>query len=284
VEQGSGRRELASWLCRAEHPLTARVMVNRIWQGHFGRGIVGTPNDFGIQGQSPTHPELLDWLASEFVAREWSVKAMHRLIVTSAAYRQQSGVADSAYPQRRRRLDAEEIRDSLLDVAGQLDLTPGGPHPFKATSGYKYTQHNPFEQFFDSKQRSIYLITLRLRRHPMLGLFDGADPNAATPGRDVSTVPTQALYFLNDPFFQECAAAFARQVVGSSNDDRSRLDVACRLAFQRPATEAEQQRAARFLADVAGQLADVPDGDRATTAWIAMGRVLLGSNEFVTLD
>jgi hypothetical protein len=284
VEQGSGRKELASWLCRAEHPLTARVMVNRIWQGHFGRGIVGTPNDFGVQGQPPTHPELLDWLAAEFVQQGWSVKAMHRLMVTSAAYRQRCGAADSAYPQRRRRLDAEEIRDSLLDVAGQLDLTPGGPHPFKQTSGYKYSQHKPFEEFFDSKQRSIYLITLRLRRHPMLGLFDGADPNAATPGRETSTVPTQALYFLNDPFFHDCAAAFVRHVLAKASDDRSRLDAACRLAFQRPATEAEHERAARFLDDVAGRFADLPEADRRTASWIALGRVLLGSNEFVTLD
>jgi hypothetical protein len=284
VEQGSGRKELATWLCRAEHPLTARVMVNRIWQGHFGRGIVGTPNDFGVQGQPPTHPELLDWLASEFVRQRWSVKAIHRLIVTSVAYRQQSGVAESAYPFSRRRMDAEEIRDSLLDVAGELDLTPGTAHPFKATSGYRYSQHQPFSEFFDSKKRSIYLITLRLRRHAMLGLFDGADPNAASPGRDVSTVPTQALYFLNDPFFHECASAFARRVVGSASDDRSRLDAACRTAFQRSATETEQQRASRFLADVAGQLADTPESERATAAWVALGRVLLGSNEFVTLD
>ncbi|MFM8954138.1 MAG: DUF1549 and DUF1553 domain-containing protein, partial [Planctomycetaceae bacterium] len=284
VEEGSGRRELASWLCRAEHPLTARVMVNRIWQGHFGRGIVGTPNDFGMQGQPPTHPELLDWLAAEFVVEGWSAKTMHRLMVTSAAYRQRCDAAGSAYPQRRRRLDAEEIRDSLLDVAGQLDLTPGGPHPFQATSGYTYSQHKPFEQFFDSKKRSIYLITLRLRRHPMLGLFDGADPNAATPGRETSTVPTQALYFLNDPFFHECAAAFARRVAEGSGDDGARLQTACRLAFQRPATVSEQERAVRFLDDVSARLTDVPEAGRRDAAWVALARVLLAGNEFITVD
>jgi len=284
VDRGSGRRELASWLCRPEHPLTSRVMVNRIWQGHFGRGIVATPNDFGVKGQPPTHPDLLDWLATEFVRQGWSVKALHRLIVTSAAYRQRSGATDSAYPQLRRRLDAEEIRDSLLDVAGGLDLTPGAAHPFKMTSGYRYSQHTPFAEFFDSKKRSIYLITLRLRRHPMLGLFDGADPNAATPVRDVSTVPTQALYFLNDPFFHDCAAAFARRIVSASGDDRGRLDAACRIAFQRPATPPEQERAARFLADVVAQLTDVSEAERPASAWIALGRVLLGSNEFLYLD
>jgi mono/diheme cytochrome c family protein len=283
VQEGSGRKELAAWLCRGEHPLTARVMINRLWQGHFGRGIVGTPNDFGVKGQPPTHPELLDWLADEFVRQGFSVKAMHRLIVTSAAYRQQSGTA-SAYQLARRRLDAEEIRDTLLDVAGELDLTPGAAHPFRATSGYRYSQHKPFAEFHDSKKRSVYLLTLRLRRHPMLGLFDGADPNATTPGRDVSTVPTQALYFLNDSFFHGCAEAFARRVTSVSGDEGGRLDAACQLAFQRPATDPEQARASRFLADLAGAAAEAPQAERSIAAWAALARVLLGSNEFVTLD
>jgi hypothetical protein len=268
----------------AKNPLTPRVMVNRLWQQHFGRGLVRSPDNFGFTGERPTHPELLDWLASEFVRKGWSIKAMHRLIVTSDAYRQRCDSPGSPYPQLRRRLEAEEIRDSLLDVAGELDLTPGAAHPFKTTSGYRYSQHKPFAEFFDSKKRSIYLITLRLRRHPMLGLFDGADPNAATPGRDVSTVATQALYFLNDPFFQECAAAFASRVVTTTSDDRTRLDTAFRLAFQRQATEPEHARAARFLTDVAAQLTDVPEAERRDAAWVALSRVLLGGNEFVYLD
>lgn len=284
VESGSGRKELATWLCRPEHPLTARVMVNRIWQGHFGRGIVNTPNDFGTRGAPPTHPELLDWLASEFVAQGWSIKAMHRLMVTSAAYQQQCDVAESPWPMARRRLDAEEIRDSLLEASGQLDLTPGTTHPFKVTSGYRYSQHVPFSEFFDTKKRSIYLITLRLKRHPMLGLFDGADPNATTPGRAISTVPTQALYFLNDPFFHGCAEAFAGRVTSSTDRDTERLNVACQIAYQRTATEAEQARAARFLTEAQQQLAEVPEAERKLAAWVALSRVLLGSNEFVYLD
>ena len=284
VGEGSGRRDLAAWLSSPAHPLTARVIVNRIWQGHFGRGIVGTPNDFGLQGERPTHPDLLDWLASEFVRQGSSIKAMHRLIVTSAAYRQHCLAEGSAYPHLRRRLDAEEIRDSLLDVAGELDLVPATAHPFRETKGYRYSQHEPFAEFFESKKRSVYLITLRLRRHPMLGLFDGADPNAASAGREVSTVPTQALYFLNDPFFHDCAAAFARRVTSVSDDDRERLDAACRLALQRPATAAEQERAATFLARVGGQLSDLPEGARRAAAWAALARVLLGGNEFLHLD
>jgi hypothetical protein len=284
VEHGSGRKELASWLCRAEHPLTARVMVNRIWQGHFGRGIVGTPNDFGTRGQLPTHPELLDWLASEFVARGWSMKSMHRLLVTSAAYQQQCDATETAYTMPRRRLDAEEIRDSLLQASGELDLTPGTSHPFKVTSGYRYSQHVPFSEFFDTKKRSIYLITLRLKRHPMLGLFDGADPNATTPGRDTSTVPTQALYFLNDPIFHNCAENFARRANSAGDRDEQRLNAACQIAFQRTATAAEHQRAAKFLADAQAQLTEVPAADRNLAAWVALSRVLLGSNEFIYLD
>ena len=284
VETGSGRKELATWLCRAEHPLTARVMVNRIWQGHFGRGIVGTSNDFGTRGQPPTDPELLDWLASEFVARGWSIKAMHRLMVATAAYQQRCDASESVWPVTRRRLDAEEIRDSLLAASGGLDLTPGTTHPFKVTSGYKYSQHVPFSEFFDSKKRSVYLITLRLKRHPMLGLFDGADPNATTPGRAVSTVSTQALYFLNDPFFHSCAEAFARQVAAAADRDTQRLDLACQVAFQRSATAAEQERSGKFLADAQQQLTDVPEADRKLAAWVALSRVLLGSNEFLYLD
>lgn len=284
VESGSGRRDLARWLCSSDHPLTARVMVNRIWHGHFGRGLVPTLNDFGTRGQPPTHPELLDWLASEFVEGGWSIKAMHRLMVTSAAYQQQSAPPDSPWPLTRRRLEAEEIRDSLLLVSGELDLTPGGPHPFKKTSGYSYSQHVPFSEFFDTKKRSVYMMTLRLSRHPMLGLFDGADPNAPTPGRATSTVPTQALYFLNDPFFHNSARSFARRVIDESGSDDERLELAFQLAFQRSATAADRRRATGFMAAARRQLTDHPQPDRELATWAALGRVLLGSNEFLYLD
>ena len=284
VESGSGRKDLARWLCRSEHPLTARVMVNRIWLGHFGRGLVATPNDFGTRGQAPTHPELLDWLAADFVERGWSIKAMHRLMVGSAAYQQQGDAPGSAWPMPRRRLEAEEIRDSLLSASGELDLTPGMAHPFSKTSGYSYSQHVPFSETFDTKKRSVYMMTLRLRRHPMLGLFDGADPNATTPARAVSTVPTQALYFLNDPFFHGCAEAFARRVTSSADGDAKRLELALRLAYQRAPTAADQQRAATFLAAAEEHLSDRPQADRKLAAWAALARVLLGSNEFLHLD
>jgi Protein of unknown function (DUF1553) len=271
---GSGRLALAGWLTDPANPLTARVIVNRIWQGHFGTGLVATPNDFGTRGALPTHPELLDWLAAEFIRSGWSIKAMHRLILGSAVYQrasQQSGTgpvaAYAVYP--RRRLTAEEIRDSLLAASGDLDRTPGGPHPFPDPKTWQFTQHGPFSAVYETNRRSIYLMQSRLKRHPFLTLFDGADPNASTAGRDVTTVPTQALYFLNDPFVHGQAERLAQKLAAlPANADR--LDLACRLLYGRPARESEHSAAARFFT-----------GGADWPAWL---RVMLSSNEFIYLD
>jgi len=274
---GSGRLDLAGWVASADNPLTARVMANRIWLHHFGEGLVRTPNDFGTRGAAPTHPELLDWLAAEFVSSGWSVKAMHRKIMLSAAYQQGSADVPNELFGRfeRRRLTAEELRDSLLAAGGNLDRTPAGPHPFPPESAWGYTQHNPFGTFFDTDRRSVYLVGVRNRRHPFLGLFDGADPNATTPQRQTTTVPTQALYFLNDPFFH----AQADRVVGRvmSGDEAGRLDRLFRVVLQRSPTAADRAFAAGFL-ERYRRTAD----DRA--AWAALARVLLASNEFLFVD
>ena len=174
--------ELADWLTRDDHPLVPRVVVNRIWQQHFGRGLVATENDFGIRGNQPSHPQLLDWLATRFVQSGWSVKAMHRLIMSSATYQQSSEhdeIAAELDPDakllwrfNRRRLSAEEIRDAMLFVSGGLDLTMGGPHPFPAENSWGFTQHNPFYGVYDSNRRSVYLMQQRLKKHPFLSLFD----------------------------------------------------------------------------------------------------------------
>jgi hypothetical protein len=257
-DAGSGRLALAGWLTDPKNPLTARVMVNRIWQGHFGTGIVATPNDFGTRGAAPTHPELLDWLAAEFVRSGWSVKHMHRLILTSEAYR--GGV-------HRRRLTAEEIRDSLLAVSGELDPSPGGPHPFPDPATWTFTQHAPFKAVYETNRRSVYLMTQRIQRHPFLALFDGPDPNASTATRQTTTVPTQALFFLNDPFVHKCADSLARRLNGL--DTSAKLDRACRLLYGRPAGDADRRAAERFLAG----------GD-----WPGWLRVMLASNEFVYVE
>jgi hypothetical protein len=255
---GSGRLALADWLTDPKNPLTARVMVNRVWQGHLGTGIVATPNDFGTRGAPPTHPELLDWLAAEFVRSGWSVKHLHRLFLTSEAYR--AGA-------HRRRLTAEEIRDSLLAVSGDLDPSPGGPHPFPDPKTWNFTQHGPFKAVYETDRRSVYLMTQRIQRHPFLALFDGPDPNASTATRQTTTVPTQALFFLNDPFVHKCADHLAGRLDGLSTE--ARLDRSCWLLYGRPAGEADRRAAERFLAG----------GD-----WPAWLRVMLASNEFVYID
>ncbi len=297
---GSGRHELALWLTQRDNPLTARVMVNRIWQYHFGRGLVKTPNDFGSRGQPPTHPELLDALAVEFMEQGWSVKAMHRLILRSAVYQQnaQTDSTDLYQGFQRRRLSAEEIRDAILAVTGQLDSRPGEGHTFPSPLHWGFTQHGPFSAVYEHRQRSIYLMTQRLKRHPYLALFDGADPNATTAIRLGTTVPTQALFFLNDPFLHASAQAWSTALGASQSDDLARLQQAYRQAFGRAATEAELQDAQPFLKDYAAALRDASSDvgkdwkeltparqhELQTLALAAYLRSLIGSNEFLYLD
>ena len=286
---GSGRLELAHWLSRPDHPLTARVMVNRIWQYHFGRGLVATSNDFGSRSQPPSHPELLDHLATRFIASGWSIKAMHRLILASATW-QQAGSGGSpqaadvlaAFP--RRRLGAEEIRDSILSVSGSLDPAPGGAHPFPPAPGWSYTQHGPFTAVYEHDQRSVYLMVQRIKRHPFLALFDGADPNSSTAERRITTVPTQALYFLNDPFVHAKALKFAGRLQAAGTDEPRQLELATRLAFGRPPTAAELAEAAGFLQAYRAELGPAAGASGGLEPLAAYLRVLFGSNEFLHCD
>ncbi len=291
---GSGRLDLVQWLTDPANPLTARVMVNRVWQQHFGQGLVKTPSDFGTRGLAPSHPELLDFLASRFVKSGWSIKAMHRLMMMTETYRQQcSGETHSAELDpdntwlsrfRRRRLSAEELRDAILAVSGDLDLVPGGPHPFPDDKTWGYTQHAPFSAVYDHNRRSVYLMTQRIKRHPFLTLFDGPDANASTADRYTTTVPTQALFFLNDPFVHARAASFAARLE-SLPDDRARLERAYELMFSRqPTTEADHAAAARFLVDYAADLAGEPEPNRRRIAWSAWLRALMSGNEFIYID
>jgi hypothetical protein len=280
--EGSGRAQLARWI--TEQPLAARVMVNRIWQGHFGRGLVRSMNDFGSRGEQPTHPELLDWLASQFVASGFSIKEMHRLIMQSAAYQRSSlrrAELLAADPENRllarferRRLSAEELRDSLLFASGELDAQPGESHPFPPEATWTFSQHSPFSAVYDTNKRSAFLMVQRQRRHPFLSQFDGADPNASTPQRETTTVPTQALYFMNDPFFHQQAERLASRLVGLNNDE-VRIDRLYADLFQREPTVTEQQRAMAFIRHYPGE---------HQAAWASLSRVLLSSNEFLHLD
>ena len=294
--ESSGRRELAEWIVSAENPLPARVMANRIWQHHFGRGLVPTPNDFGKQGKPPTHPELLDYLATQLRRGGWSIKGLHRLIMLSRTYQQsserdaQSLAQDptnewlSAYP--RRRLDAEAIRDSLLALGGNLDLSPAGPHPFPAQETWGFTQHSPFKAVYESNRRSVYLMTQRIQRHPYLAIFDGADPSTSTAARMTSTTPLQALFLLNDSFVHEQSRMLANRILAHSSEGVGRVTFAYELLFGRWATEEEIRAAQDFLANADKLLrAEGVAADRLEAeVWQAYVRALLRLNEFVYLD
>jgi hypothetical protein len=292
----SGRLQLADWLTRADNPLTARVLVNRIWQHHFGKGLVTTPSNFGLRGEPPTHPELLDWLTARFIESGWSIKALQRLILTSKTYQLGSDhdAADTArdpanvwyWRYDRRRLDAEAIRDALLMVSGHLDRRRPGPHPFPPLPKWGWTQHAPFKEVYPSRQRSVYLMTQRFQRHPYLGLFDGPDTNTSQEARTTSTVPQQALFLMNNPFMGEQGEGLARRVLGAAPDRRRQIEFAHEWSWSRPPTPAELERGVQYLDAYERQLAllGVPANRRELEAWTSYGRILLSANEFFYVD
>ncbi len=288
--RSSGRRTaLAAWLTRPDHPLTARVAVNRLWQGHFGRGIVATPSDFGTMGESPSHPELLDHLALELVDRGWSLKAIHRLIVTSATYRQSTrpsaGSArvdpdnDLLWRQNRRRLDGEAIRDALLAVSGRLNPAMGGPGVFpelpaeltKLSGKGAAWPVSPREE--DRVRRSLYVFVRRNLRYPFFEAFDRPDANASCPRRAVTTIAPQALSLLNGRISADAARALAGRVAREAGPEAAaRVDRAYRLALGRGPDPSERQMAGSFLAD----------GGESGLADLCLA--LLNLNEFVYVD
>jgi hypothetical protein len=294
--KSSGRLELANWITRDSQALFARVMVNRIWQYHFGKGLVQTPNDFGARGKPPTHPELLDYLANRFIESGYSIKSMHRLVMLSQAYQlssehnEQNFLKDpnNDYLWRfdRRRLSAEEVRDSMLVLGGALDPDTEGEHPFPPENEWKYTQHRPYVAVYPSTKRSVYLMQQRIKKHPFLEIFDGADPNAPTAFRPIATTPMQALFVMNDPFAHEMADKFATRVGLTFGDEEKRIDYAHRLAFSRSAMPDEIAAAREFLREIEQKLsyANVPWDQRPRKALASYCRVLFGSNEFLYLD
>jgi hypothetical protein len=292
----SGRQQLAEWILSADNPLPARVMANRIWHYHFGQGIVPTTNDFGRQGKPPSHPELLDYLATAFRDGGWSIKSMHRMIMTSRTYRQSAARDERAIaidPTNqwlsgfsRRRLDAEAIRDTLLMLGENLDLSTPGAHPFPPESSWDFTQHKPFKEVYDTNRRSVYLMTQRIQRHPYLAIFDGADPSASTGERMTSTTPLQALYLLNDPFAHEQARRLAERVMRHASEDEARTSYAYLLLLARPPKPDEQTDAAAFLEKARAILQNERSAtaDVEVEAWSAYVRSLFRLNEFVYLD
>lgn len=294
----SGRRlALARWITSPDNPLTARVMVNRIWQYHFGRGIVRTTSDFGFQGQPPTHPELLDWLASEFIARGWSVREMHRLIMNSAVY-QFSSAANTAALEKdplndafwrfeMRRLSAEEIRDSVLAASGALNLQkmfgpavwtdiPEAVKAGQSRPGSGWGKSPPEDEF----RRSIYIHIKRSLKDPLLENFDAADTDQTCPVRFVTTQPSQALGLLNSDFSQQQAARFAERLNAMNlPSDDAWLQAAFHCLLQRAAADSEL----RLLNDLLQQL-QTQDRLSALQSRKAVCLALLNLNEFLYLD
>ena len=294
--KGSGRDYLANWIADPNNPLTARVMVNRIWQYHFGKGIVPTPNDFGSRGEAPANPELLDYLATQFIKSGWSLKAMHRMIMLSHAYQlnatddhrnaEVDANNDLLWRFNRRRLSAEEIRDAMLAVSGSLDRTMGEGHPFQPESEWHYTQHNQFFAVYDTNRRSVYLMQQRQKKHPLMEIFDGADTNTITAPRPLSTTPLQALFLMNNPFVHQQADYFAVRVGMAYDTLPERINYAFLLAYGRPAKPAEIREAIAYIQQVRQELQAVktPTDQLTRAALASYLRVLLGSDEFLYVD
>jgi len=293
------RLDLARWLFDPAHPLTARVMVNRVWQQYFGRGLVETENDFGTQGILPTHPALLDWLATEFKAQAWSLKALHRLIVTSATYRQASRarpdleIVDPVNRllarQSRLRLDAEVVRDVALAASGLLVPTLGGPpvyppQPDGVMNLGQVQREWKSSEGPDRYRRGLYTHFWRATPHPALAVFDAADGFSACTRRLRSNTPLQALTLLNDRQFFEFAGALAERIEREGGaDEAARIDFAFKLCVARPPTADEARRVSELLRQVQEPVGDVPAAT-PREAWLTVARVLLNLDETITRE
>ena len=296
ITAGSGRLQLATWLTRDDHPLTPRVVVNRIWAQHFGRGIVESLDNFGRQGKRPTHPELLDWLTESFVTNGWSIKALHRQIMLSQTYQLSSldesqeallTDPDNVYLWRfsRQRLDAESIRDSILFTSGQLDLTQPGAHPLDPWYNTRYNLNTPFHKEYDHNHRSVYLITQRIFRHSLLGLFDSPDTNSSTASRNSSNVPAQALFLMNSKFIENQSHALAVRTANAKPDDDSRIRWLFEHLYSRDIESDELTAIMQFLKSYRQTPTSGPVSSAAVLPeYLALCRVLLTSNEFFYID
>jgi Protein of unknown function (DUF1553)/Protein of unknown function (DUF1549)/Planctomycete cytochrome C len=293
------RLQLAQWIANPENPLTSRVIVNRLWQHHFGEGIVRSSDNFGFTGQRPTFPELLDWLASELVQGGWKMKRIHKLIVMSDAYRQSSQHplqheyadidANNHFLWRydRRRLNAEALRDAILMTSGQLDIKAGGPSfmaPIseEALEGLSMKsgayQASPATE---TRRRSVYMFAKRALGVPLMTAFDVCDSASPTGRRDVTIVAPQALALMNNQWVNEQSTAFAERVLAGAESDEDRVRLAWRLALSRNPSEAEQQAAVRHLAEMRGESNDDTAYRRA---WTSLCHVLFNTNEFIYVD
>jgi hypothetical protein len=256
---------------------------------------VATPNDFGSRGIAPSHPELLDWLARRFVENGYSMKQLHRMLMLSRTYQLSSENdehnhavdADNVllWRHNRKRLDAEQIRDTLLQISGRLEsAAPTGPHPFPPQSKWNFTQHHPFKDVYLTNKRSVYVMSRRLNTLPYFSMFDGADANATSPHRDSSVTTVQALFWLNDPFFHEQALALGERLAALENDD-SRIEQAFWLAMGRQPHSGERAACAAFVAELRlKSRKDEAETAREKQVWQGLARAVLRMNEFIYVD
>jgi len=319
----SGRRELAQWMIDPQHPLTSRVITNRVWRWHFGGGIVRTVDNFGLLGEPPTHPELLDWLTRRFIADGWSLKRLQRLIVESATYRQGSGIsdfgfriADSETPQRNssnpqspihnpqfaihnpqsadpdnrllshfplRRLEAEEVRDAVLAVSGQLDRSLGGSLLKVKNRGYFFNHTSQDMTDYSSRRRSLYLPVVRNNVYDVFQLLDFPDPAISSGERSTTTIAPQALLMLNSDLVQQAAAALSERLLAESDIDALRIERLYVLAYARPPTSDEITMGMSFLNQAEKLLINGEPAlsERRRLAWSALCQTILDANEFV---
>jgi hypothetical protein len=281
LPEGERRRKMADWITHPQNPLTRRVLVNRLWHHHFGRGIVSTPSDFGYGGDRPSHPELLDWLAQELLHARWSLKSLHKTIMLSETYRQSSQVAPERvridadnrllWRQNLRRLDAESLRDTVLSVAGNLNLEMGGPgyRDFKYTEAYAPIYEYVTPDKPELRRRSIYRFVVRTTPHQLMSTLDCPDPANLTPARVTTTTALQALALSNNEFMLRQAEILADRVKHEAQGTEEQVMCLFRRTVQRGPTDIELKAANRLVEQ---------------QGLFSLCRAMLNANEFVYVD
>ena len=303
LTEGSGRLQLAQWLTNRKHPLTSRVMINRLWQWHFGHGLVRSPDNFGRLGERPSHPALLDWLASEFsggderTPNSWSLKAAHRRLIATATYRQSTEFNEDAaladpenrllWRFHRQRMDVEVLRDSLLAISGMLDETPGGSLLPTANRNYVTSTANVNPAVYTSNRRSIYLPVVRSALFEVFTAFDFADPSTLAGQRDQTTVAPQALFMMNSGFVLDQSRVLSDRLLSRADlDQAAKIRFLYSAAYSRDPSEAEVSRGVGYLDRLRTAMteAGIASGEIERRVWVSFSRAVLSANEFVYVE
>lgn len=292
----SGRLKLAEWLTRPTHPLTSRVLVNRVWQAHFGEGLVRSPDNFGRLGEKPSHPELLDWLAIRFVDNGWSIKSLHRLILTSSVWQQTTELNQEAvaidpenrllWRMNRRRLEAEAVRDSLLAICGGLDTTMGGTLLPTENRKYVTSTANVNVDIYETPRRTIYLPVVRSALNDYLTAFDFGDPSSMSGQRDRTTVAPQSLFLMNSRLVAAQSKHLAASLLDSIATDAGRITEVFERFYSRPPTQSEVESSLNFIASYEDTLRSrgIVAEQLQPETWQAFCRALMATNEFLFVN